>query len=368
MLSLVAIAAVAGLTWTYLRSDGRAEAPPSAKGAVPVVAAAVEQRDVAIRLTGLGTVRAWNSVTVRPRVGGQLLSVEFVEGQRVKEGDVLARIDPRTYKIARDQASAKLAQDESRLDGARRQLQASRQLLSAKAAGQLEFDAAAATVGELEGLVRGDRAAIAETKLQLEYATVVAPISGRTGLRRIDPGNLVAADAVDGIVVITQLQPIAVVFSLPQDRLAEARAALRRTPAPVVQALGDGDVVLAEGELVMIDNAVDPQTGTISLKARFANEDDSLWPGQFVTARLQVDTRAGVLVVPEQAIQSGADGPFVYVIGDDDTVSVRPVKRGAMQDGATIVDDGVVAGERVVVEGQAKLAPGLVVDAREATP
>jgi multidrug efflux system membrane fusion protein len=143
---------------------------------------------------------------------------------------------------------------------------------------------------------------------------------------------------------------------------------MHRTPAPVVQALGDGDVVLAEGELVMIDNAIDPQTGTISLKARFANEDDSLWPGQFVTARLQVDTRAAVLVVPEQAIQSGADGPFVYVIGDDDTVSMRPVKRGPMQDGTTIVDEGVVAGERVVVEGQAKLAPGLVVDAREANP
>jgi membrane fusion protein, multidrug efflux system len=368
VLSLVAIAALAGLGWKYFAGNGRAEAPPAAKGAVPIVAAEVEQRDVPIWLTGLGTVRAWNTVTVRPRVGGQLLSVDFVEGQRVEAGDVLARIDPRSYEIARDQALGKLTQDESRLDGARRQMQASRQLLSAQAAGQLEFDAAAATVGELEGLVRGDRAALADTKLQLEYTKVVAPLSGRTGLRRVDPGNLVAADAVEGLVVITQLQPIAVVFSLPQERLNEVRAAMASGDKPVVEALGDGDVAVGEGELVMVDNTIDPQTGTMSLKASFANEDDRLWPGQFVTMRVRVATRPNAIVVPEQAIQAGADGPFVYVIGADDTVAVRPVKRSSTTDGRTIVDDGLVAGERVVVEGHAKLAPGVAVDASGAAP
>jgi membrane fusion protein, multidrug efflux system len=364
VLSILAIAGVAALSWRYLRNDGRAESTAGApKGAVPVIAVEVEQRDVPIRLTGLGGVRAWNTVTVRPRVGGQLLSVDFVEGQRVQAGDVLARIDPRTYEIARDQAQAKLAQDEARLDGARRQMQASRQLLSAEAAGQLEFDTAAATVGELSGLVRGDRAAIADTKLQLDYTKVVAPISGRTGLRLVDVGNLVAADAALGIVVIAQLQPIAVVFSLPQDRLAQVRAAMARKPAPVVEALGTGDVLLGEGELVMVDNTIDATTGTISLKASFANEDDQLWPGQFVTARLRVDTRTHALVVPEQAIQAGADSPFVYVIGPDDTAVFKPITRGATQDGMTIVTAGLEVGERVVTEGHAKLAPGVRVDA-----
>lgn len=370
VLSLLAIAGLAALSWRFLRNDGRAEPPPDAggKAAVLVVAAEVEARDVPLYLTGLGSVRAWNTVTVRPRVGGQLLSVDFVEGQQVKIGDVLARIDPRPYQIARDQASAKLAQDEARLDGARRQMQASRQLLSAEAAGQLEFDAAAATVGELEGLVRGDRAAIADAKLQLEYAQVVAPISGRTGLRRVDPGNVVAADAAEGIVVITQLQPIALVFSIPQDRLADARAATKDGGAPTVEALGESGVSLGEGELVMIDNAIDPQSGTVSLKASFANEDERLWPGQFVTARLRVATREGVLVVPEQAVQTGAEGPFVYVIAADDTVAFRAIERGPTQDGVTIVTSGVAAGERVVVEGHAKLAPGVRVDTSGSTP
>lgn len=360
VLLVLALLGTAALAWRRFGPEPASATPTRAPGAVPVTVAEVVARDVPIWLRGLGSVRAWNTVTVRPRVGGELLSVSFVEGQRVSAGDVLAQIDPRTYEIARDQAAARLAQDEARLGAARRRLQSSRELLRARAAGQLEFDLDAATVAELEATVRGDRATLAQAKLQLEYTRIVAPIAGRTGLRVVDAGNVVVADDARGVVTITQLQPIAVVFSLPQARLAELRRAAADGRKPVVEALGRDDVVLATGTLTMIDNEVDAATGTVSIKASFDNEDGALWPGQLLGARILADTRVGAAIVPEQAVLSGVAGPLVYLAQPDGTVVARPVKTGPTIEGHTIIDEGIAVGDRVVVEGQAKLADGAV--------
>ncbi len=366
VLMLCAIAAGVA-AWQYARrEDGVEAAPKSAPQAVPIVATSAEAKDVPIWLRGLGSVRAWNTVSVRPKVGGELVSLAFVEGQDVEAGDPIAQIDPRPYEITRDQVAARLAQDEARLGAARRQLQSSRDLVKANAAGQLEFDLDSASVAELEGLVRSDRAALAQAKLQIEYTKVVAPISGRTGLRLVDAGNTVVADDPRGLVVITQLQPIAIVFSVPQNHLAELRTATSGATPPVVEAIGDDDTVIATGELALVDSVVDPQTGTIALKAKFANEDGALWPGQLVDARIRVETRAGAIVVPEQAVQSGVDGPFVYVVGDDGTAVLKNVKPILTQAGETIVE-GLAIGERVITEGHAKLSPGArVTEAGEA--
>lgn len=367
MLVALALMAVilAGGWWLVQRGKrGGTAGPAGPAKPVAVAIATAEIRDVPIWLEGLGSVRAWNTVTVRPRVSGELVEVAFTEGQRVAKGDVLARIDRRPYEIARDQAAARLAQDEARLGAARRQLQASRDLLSAQAAGQLEYDINAATVGEIEATVRGDRATLADARLQLEYTEIVAPIAGRTGLRLVDVGNLVGTDAA-GIVTITQLEPIAVIFTLPQDRLAEVRTAMKAAGDVAVEALGDGDSVLATGTLQLVDNEVDAQTGTISLKASFANEDHALWPGQLISARLRSATRTAAVVVPEQAVQPGADGLFVFVIGQDDTAELRAVERGPTQDGMTVITSGLAGGERVVIEGQQRLAPGAALEIRE---
>jgi multidrug efflux system membrane fusion protein len=367
ILTLLAIG-VGVAAWQYSRRDDAVEAAPkAAASAVPVVVAEAAAKDVPIWLRGLGTVRAWNTVSVRPKVGGELESLAFVEGQEVAAGDLLAKIDARPYEIARDQAAAKLAQDEARLGAARRQLQSSRDLVKAKAAGQLEFDLDSASVAELEGLVRSDRAALAQAKLQIEYTKVVAPIAGRTGLRLVDAGNIVVADDARGLVVITQLEPVAVVFSVPQTHLPDLRAAMAQASPAIVEALGENDVVLATGELVLVDSVVDPQTGTIALKAKFANEASELWPGQLVDARIRVETRAGAIVVREQAIQAGVEGPFVYVVAEDGTAELRNVKPVLTQDGETIVE-GLVAGDRVIIEGHAKLSPGARVTEGEAAP
>lgn len=373
VLTLAALAAGVAVWYGTRHAEQGASAAPSApgRGPVPVVVAEAVARDVPIWLRGLGTVRAWNTVSVRPKVGGELVSLAFEEGQHVEAGALLAQIDPRPFEIARDQAAARLAQDEARLGGARRTLNASRALVKARAAGQLEFDLAAATVAELEAVVRGDRAQLANAKLQLEYTTIVAPISGRAGLRQVDAGNVVVADDPRGLVVISQLQPIAVVFTVPQADLQAVRAALAGGKRPVVEALEVGrereERVLATGKLSLVDNEVDATNGTLALKAEFDNPDRVLWPGQLLTARVHVEDRPGAIVVPEQAVQSGAEGPFVYVVGDDGTAVLRPVEPDLTQGGLTIVT-GLAAGERVIVEGHAKLTPGAPVVEASAAP
>jgi multidrug efflux system membrane fusion protein len=373
VLTLAALAAGVAVWYGTRHADQGASAAPSApgRGPVPVVVAEAVARDVPIWLRGLGTVRAWNTVSVRPKVGGELVSLAFEEGQNLEAGALLAQIDPRPFEIARDQAAAKLAQDEARLGGARRTLNASRALVKARAAGQLEFDLAAATVAEFEAVVRGDRAMLANAKLQLEYTRIVAPISGRAGLRQVDAGNVVVADDPRGLVVLTQLEPIALVFTVPQAELQAVRAALAGGKTPVVEALevgrGREERVLATGVLSLVDSEVDATTGTLALKAKFDNPDRVLWPGQLLTARVHLEDRAGAIVVPEQAVQSGAEGPFVYVVAEDGTAVLRPVEPDLTQGGLTIVR-GLAAGERVVVEGHAKLTPGAAVVEAQAAP
>ncbi len=373
VLTLAAIAAGVAIWYGTRHADRDASAAQSApgRGPVPVVVAEAVARDVPIWLRGLGTVRAWNTVSVRPKVGGELVSLAFEEGQHVEAGALLAQIDPRPFEIARDQAAARLAQDEARLGGARRTLNASRALVKARAAGQLEFDLAAATVAEFEAVVRGDKAMLANAKLQLEYTRIVAPISGRAGLRQVDAGNVVVADDPRGLVVLTQLQPIALVFTVPQAELQAVRAALAGGKRPVVEALEVGrereERVLATGKLALVDSEVDATTGTLALKAEFDNPDRVLWPGQLLTARVHVEDRLGAIVVPEQAVQSGAEGPFVYVVGDDGTAVLRPVEPDLTQGGLTIVQ-GLAAGERVIVEGHTKLTPGAAVVEASAAP
>lgn len=359
VLLVLAAAIIGAFTWRELRPPDVASAGGRGPaGPVPVVTALATASDIPMWLRGLGNVRAWNSVTVRPRVGGELLSVAFTEGQRIAAGDLLAQIDPRPYEIARDGAVAQLAQDEARLGAARRQMQSSRDLVAARAAGRLELDLDAASVAELEATVRGDKAALASAKLQLEYTRVVAPIAGRVGLRLVDAGNVVSADDARGLATITQLQPIAVVFTVPQDNLPALRDATASAIPVTIEAVGDGERVLATGALTTIDSQVDAASGTISIKATFPNEDLSLWPGQLLAARISVGTRTAAVSIPEQAVVQSVQGPMVFVVDGSDVVAPRPVVLGPTQAGRTIIEEGLEAGERVVVEGHAKLAPG----------
>lgn len=333
--------------------------PPSA---IPVIATKVVTRDVPIWLSGIGTVQGYNTVVVRPRVGGILEQIEFTEGSMVEKGDVLARIDPRPYEAALELATARKAQNEALLVSAQQDLTRMEALVKSQSVSQQALEQASALVAQLEAAIQADTASISSARLDLEYATVRAPISGRTGIRQVDVGNLVTANQTEGIVHLTQLQPVTVVFTLPQQHFAALRAHMRpEAEAPKVEALGDRGDVLDTGELELVDNQIDLSTGTLRLKARFANEALALWPGQFVSARVLVDTRANAKAVPAEAVQPGLDGPFAYLIKEDGTVEARNLVIGLTLDGWTIIEEGLDAGDEVVREGQSKLKPGAAV-------
>lgn len=368
---IVVIAAGGYLGWRMLaarkapatasagKGGGAGGGAPGAGRAIAVVQAQAKVADVPIWLPGLGSVQAYNTVTVRPRVSGTLDEVNFIEGQNVKVGDVLARIDPRPYQSVLDQARARRAQDEAALANARRELARIRALVESEAEGKRLLEAQEATVAQAAAQLQGDDAAIAAAQLDLDFTLVRAPIAGRTGVRMIDAGNLVTANQSTGLVVITQLQPISVVFSIPQNYLPAMRHRLSSDPSPArVQALGDGDVVLADGKLELVDNQVDASTGTLKLKATFSNENFPLWPGQFVSARVLVDTRVQAVTVPAETVQPGLNGPFAYVIKPDQTVEARTLKVGPTVEGVTVVESGLKAGDLVVRDGQSKLQPG----------
>jgi multidrug efflux system membrane fusion protein len=325
---------------------------------VPVVAGTVSIRDVPIYLDGLGTVQAFNSVTVRPRVDGLLSKVEFTEGQEVKQGDRLAQIDPEPFRIQLQQAEARKRQDEAQLANARAELRREATLLADKIDSQEAYDTQAAQVDQLVATVAADQAAIETAKLQLEWTTVTSPISGRTGIRLVDQGNLVHAGDSNGLVVITQQRPISVVFTLPEQALGQLQAHGVVSDFPVLAVDRDNRTVLDSGRLAVIDNQIDSSTGTIKLKATFANEQLRLWPGQFVNARLLVTTRKDGLVLPAAAVQRGPEGTFVFVIKEDQSVAIRPVKVARIADGEALLDGGVKAGESVVVDGQYRLQAG----------
>jgi membrane fusion protein, multidrug efflux system len=379
----LALAIIGGAAWFLIMQNPQrvggsaAGGPPFGGGgggrmradmAVPVLAAPATTADVPVYLDGVGTTRALNIVTVKAQVEGKLISVDFTEGQDVKRGDILARIDPVTFQAALDQAVAKKAQDEAQLENARRDLDRFTRLMETNAIAKQQADTQRATVAQLEAQVRSDQAAIDNARAIVGYTTIVAPISGRTGLRQVDVGNIVRATDTSGLVVITQIRPISVLFTLPQQQLAQINQAMAKGTLPV-EALGaDNRTVVERGTLQVIDNQIDQTTGTIKLKAEFPNPDLQLWPGQFVNVRLLVDTIKSAVTVPTAAVQRGPNGTFVYRVNDGDTVSVRPVKISLQDDVRAVVADGITAGERVVTTGFAQLTDGSRVTLSSGTP
>jgi multidrug efflux system membrane fusion protein len=328
-------------------------------GPVPVIAALTKRADVPVYLDGVGTVRALSTVTVRPQVDGKLLSVNYTEGQDVQRGFVLAKIDPVTYQAAYDQTVAKKAQDEATLANARRDLERYQKLAASNAIAQQQYDAQKATVAQLEAQVKLDAAVIESAKAYLDYTTIVAPISGRTGIRLVDEGNIVHASDTTGIVVITQLQPISLLFTLPQQQLGEVNRAQAAAGPLKVDAFGpDNKTVIDTGELKVVDNQVDASTGTIKLKAEFPNPQYQLWPGAFVNVRLLINTLKQVVVAPTASVQRGPAGAFVYVVGADNKVAVRPVTVAQQDEAQAVISKGLQADERVVTTGFARLTAG----------
>jgi multidrug efflux system membrane fusion protein len=324
--------------------------------AIPVSVAPVVVEDVAITREGIGNVQAREQVTVRAQVDGPLIAVAFAEGQSVKQGDVLARIDPTIFQQQVDQVLAKKMQDEAALANARVDLQRYRALAQSAAGSKQQADQQAAQVAQLEAQVKSDEAALANARTTLGYTTIVAPISGRVGLRLVDAGNLVRANDSTGIVTIARITPIDVLFSLPQRDLPLVAAAKAKGET-AVEALGADGARIARGALEAIDNQIDASTGTIRLKARFANDDERLWPGQFVSVRVTVETLKAARVVPATAVRRGPQGTFVYAIEGEDRVAMRPVEIATQDETRAAIAKGVSAGERVVTVGFARLTP-----------
>ena len=329
------------------------------EGPVPVLVAPTARADVPVYLDAVGTIKALNTVTVRPQVDGKLLSVNFKEGDDIKKGDVLAKIDPVIYQAQLNQAIAKKAQDEAQLANSKIDLERYERLAATAAINKQQADTQRALVAQYTALVQADQAAIDNAQAMLGYTTITAPIDGRTGIRMVDEGNYVrSADANSSIVVITQLQPISVLFNLPQQDLSQVNTAFNKGPLNVEAQRSDNDAVIDRGALRVVDNQVDQTTGTVKLKAEFPNANLQLWPGQFVNIRLLVDTLKQVVVIPTGAVQRGPNGTFVYVVKDDDTVSVRPITVQKQDETQTVISKGLEAPERVVTTGFVRLTDG----------
>jgi len=335
-----------------------------------------------VYLQGIGTVTAFNTVTVKTRVDGQLVSVNFKEGQDVRKGDVLAEIDPRPYQVALDQAKGNLdqakgtlAKDRAALQDAQINYVRDQQLFKDQIIAKQQLDTQLATADQVRGSIEADQASIAaaqaaidNARLNLTYTKITSPISGRIGLRQVDMGNMVHAADATGLAVITQLQPIAVLFSIPEDQLPPVLRKLRQNVTMRAEAYDRDDTVkLAEGTLLTVDNEIDTTTGTSRLKAVFPNSDYALFPNQFVNIRLWLDTRRGAIIVPAVAIQRGPTGTFVYLLKEGDVVSMRPVKVGLSVANDVSIDDGLAPGDRVVVDGAEKLTDGMKVTVRQAS-
>jgi membrane fusion protein, multidrug efflux system len=326
--------------------------------AVPITAGQVTMHDVPLYARGVGTVQAYNTVTVQARVDGQLDSVDFQEGQDVKAGAPLAHIDPRPFQAALDNALAAQAKDQATLDNARMDLKRYQDTAPKGYSTKQQLDAQQATVNSLVAAVQGDAANVENARVQLGYTDIVSPIDGRTGIRHIDKGNIVHATDAGGLVVITQLQPISAIFTLPQDLLPQVTAGQAAGTLEVVAFTRDDTTELDHGTLELVDNQIDPATGTIKLKAKFANPKLALWPGQFVNIRLQTGNVHNGLTVDSRVAQRGPQGVFAYVIKPDDTVEMRSIEAGQDYRGQLLVTKGLTAGERVVVDGQLRLEPG----------
>jgi membrane fusion protein, multidrug efflux system len=368
IMAAAALVALIAAVWVGLVHKPADAAMQKAPPAINVDTAAVTQADVPIYLEGLGTVQAFYTVTVTARVDGELEKVGFVEGQTVHKGDLLAQIDPRPSRAAFEQAVATKAKDAAQLANAKRDFERYTLLQPQDLASKQTVDTQRALVDQLAAQLQVDQAQIDSTRTQLDYTRITSPIDGRTGIRLVDPGNIVHAADTTGIVVVTQVQPITVIFTLPEEALQAVTTALAAGPVKVTTVTRSGGAALDQGTLQLIDNQITSATGTLRLKAIFENRRNALWPGQFVNARVLVRTDRNVLTIPTAAVQLGPNGPFTYVVKSDSTVEVRPLKIGEESDGLTIVSDGLALHERVVTSNQYRLQAGTLVHSTGAAP
>jgi multidrug efflux system membrane fusion protein len=362
----VTVAAAAYALFDQSNSDKARASTPAPQ--IPVISGVAEKKDVPQFVRGIGTVQAYNAVTIKSRVDGEIVKVLFTEGQFVKAGDPLIQIDPRPFQAALEAATATLKRNEAQLTGAALDLERYGKLINSGFQSRQSYDQQQAIVGALKGSIAADKAAIETARLNLTYADIRAPIAGRTGQRLVDVGNLVQAGQPTSLVTITQIRPIFVNFTVPQDYADAIRHNQQAGALTVLAYASDDKTLLAEGKLSLIDNQIDVATGTLRLKATFANADERLWPGEFVNVRLVLSMRSSVVTVPQRAVMQGANGYYAYVIRPDGTAQRRTVEVAGMQDGLAIVDKGIESKEQVVVDGQYRLSDGVRVKAEDAKP
>ena len=357
--TVLSITAALTLLFGCGNANSKSAQAGAAPQAIPVSVASAEKKDVPVFLEGLGSVQAYNTVSLKSRVDGQIVQINFKEGQYVKQGDLLIVIDPRPYQVQLEQVQAALARDQAQLKNAQLDYDRYQGLVKDGVIAQQQFDTQKALVNQLQGTVQTDQAAIDNAKLQLVYTRITSPVNGRIGLRLVDIGNMVHATDTNPLLVITQLQPIAVVFTLPEDALPNVAKHMKTGPLTVEAYSRDDATKIAAGKLLTIDNQIDQTTGTGKLKGIFDNTDNALWPNQFVNAHLLLETRKGAIVVQAAAIQRGPQGSaFTYVVKPDKTVEVRPVKVAFTQANISAIDSGLSAGDLVVTDGQDKLQGG----------
>ncbi|MDF0605627.1 MdtA/MuxA family multidrug efflux RND transporter periplasmic adaptor subunit [Neisseriaceae bacterium TC5R-5] len=345
--------------WFIFKPSGSKSRPSRGTPPTAVGVASVQQQTVPLQLSALGTVTSTYTVTVHSRVDGQLEKLHFTEGQLVKQGQLLAELDPRPYQAALTQAQGQLLRDQALLENAQLDLTRYQQLLSQNAIAKQQVDTQRALVRQYQGTVKVDQGIVANAKLQLDYSRITAPVSGRVGLRQVDPGNIVHAGDANGVVVITQTSPINVLFAIPEVSLSSVLQAVAKQPQLKVSAWNrDSSQKLAEGEVLALDNQLNTATGTINIKAKFANEQQQLFPNQFVNVQLQLGDRENAIIVPSVAVQLGKVGHYVYTVNKDETVSLSKVKIGPVSGDSTIIEEGVRVGQKVVVDGLDKLRDG----------
>ena len=367
MLGVCAIAVFGYLGWLYMSADsGKRETKGPAP--VPVVTQTIQNADFPVYLNGLGTVQPYRTVTVRCQVDGQVIKVEFRQGQMVNEGDLLVQIDPRPFQAALGMAQAKKAQDEANLKNAQLDLERYSQLAKQDYASRQQLDTQQAKVDTLNAQIKGDQASIDNAQTQLSYTTIRSPLTGKVGFRLIDPGNIVHATDQTGIVTIVKLQPISVVFTAPEENVGQINKALAAGTVPVIALSSDSTKTLAQGRLALVDNKVDQASGTIQMKATFENKDNALWPGLSVATRLLIDTQRNVLVISNDAIQHGPNGLYSFVVGKDNKVEKRDIEVGDEGTSQSVVRKGLASGDRVVTTGQYRLTEGALVTPRNANP
>ncbi len=365
---LLAVLVLSALTACSTSDSKQQQAQAAAPRSVSVAVAKVQQQDVPVYLVGLGSVTAFYTANIKSRVDGQIMRVNFAEGQTVKQGDLLIVIDPRPYEVQLEQMQAQLFKDQATLSDAKLNLERYTTLIPSGSIAQQQVDTQKSLVDQLDGQVRTDQAQIDNAKLQIIYCNITAPFTGRVGLRQVDPGNIVHAADTNPMLVLTQLQPIAVIFTLPEDQLPSVAQHMKQSTLTVDAYSRDDQTKLATGKLTTIDNQIDQTTGTAKLKAVFDNIDNRLWPNQFVNASLLLETRKNSTVLPTAAVLRGPQGAFVYAVKADNTVEARPITISLTQGNTTVVTAGLSSGDTVVTDGQDKLQTGSKIEPRNATP